>query len=81
MITTRVEPAVKKNAERIFKKLGMSTTEAISIFLSQVKLRKGLPFEVKIPNKTTLQAIKDADEEKNLIECKDAEDMFKKLGI
>ena len=50
-------------------------------FLSQVKLRKGLPFDVKIPNKTTLKAMNDADKGKNLVECKDAEDMFKKLGI
>lgn len=81
MITTRVEPDVKKNAERVFKKLGISTTDAISVFLSQVKLRKGLPFDVKIPNKITLKAMSDADEVKNLVECKDAEDMFKKLGI
>lgn len=81
MITTRVEPEVKKNAERVFKKLGISTTDAISVFLSQVKLRKGLPFDVKIPNKMTLKAMNDADEGKNLVECKDAEDMFKKLGI
>jgi len=61
--------------------LGISTTEAINLFLSQVKLRKGLPFDVRIPNKTTLRAMKDAEEGKNLTECKDAEDMFGKLGI
>jgi DNA-damage-inducible protein J len=62
-------------------KLGISTTEAINLFLSQVRLRKGLPFDVRIPNKTTLKAMKDAEEGKNLTECKDAEDMFRKLGI
>lgn len=80
MITTRVESAVKKNAEKVFKRLGMSTTEAISIFLSQVKLRKGLPFDVKIPNKKTLQAMKDADEGKNLNTYESLGDFFKKNG-
>lgn len=81
MIVARTEPALKADAEKILKKLGLSTTEAINLFLAQIRLRKGLPFEVKIPNKTTLKAMRDAEEGKNLIECKDAEDMFKKLGI
>lgn len=81
MIVARTEPELKADAEKILKKLGLSTTEAINLFLSQIRLRKGLPFEVKIPNKTTLKAMRDAEEGKNLIECKDAEDMFKKLGI
>jgi DNA-damage-inducible protein J len=81
MITTRVDPDLKADAEKVLSKLGISTTEAINIFLSQVRLRRGLPFDVKIPNKTTLKAMKDAEEGRNLTECKDAEDMFRKLGI
>ncbi len=34
-----------------------------------------------IPNETTLQTFMDTDEGKNLNICKDAEDMFNKLGI
>lgn len=81
MIVARTEPALKADAEKVLKKLGLSTTEAINLFLSQIRLRKGLPFDVRIPNKTTLKAMKDAEEGKNLIECKDTEDMFKKLSI
>jgi DNA-damage-inducible protein J len=81
MITTRVDPDLKADAEKVLSKLGISTTEAINIFLSQVRLRRGLPFDVKIPNKTTLRAMKDAEERRNLTECEDAEDMFRKLGI
>jgi len=40
--------------------------------LSQVRLRKGLPFDVKIPNKTTLKAMMDAEGGRNLTECEDA---------
>lgn len=61
--------------------MGISTTDAIRIFLSQVRLRRGLPFDVKIPNKTTLKAMEDAEEGRNLTECKDAEAMFGKLGM
>jgi DNA-damage-inducible protein J len=62
MITTRVDPDLKADAEKVLSKLGISTTEAINLFLSQVRLRRGLPFDVKIPNKTTLKAMKDAEE-------------------
>ncbi len=81
MITTRIDPALKSDAEKVLHKLGISTTEAINLFLSQVRLRKGLPFDVKIPNKSTLKAMTDAEEGRNLIESEDAEDMFRKLGI
>lgn len=81
MITTRVEPELKADAEKVLSKLGISTTEAINLFLSQVRLRKGLPFDVKIPNKTTLKAMRDAEEGRDVIQCEDAEDMFKKLEI
>jgi len=81
MIVARIEPELKADAEKILKQLGISTTEAINLFLSQIRLQKGLPFEVKIPNKTTLETFKKTDEGKELIKCKDADDMFKKLEI
>ncbi|MBU0693869.1 MAG: type II toxin-antitoxin system RelB/DinJ family antitoxin [Candidatus Omnitrophica bacterium] len=81
MIRARTEPGLKNEVERIFHLLGLSCTEAINLFFHQVKLRKGLPFEVKIPNKTTLKAIEDVREYRGLIKSKDAKKMFKKLGI
>ncbi len=80
MVIARVEPELKKDSEKVLKKLGISITEAVNLFLSQVRIQKGLPFEVRIPNKTTLKAMKDAEEGKNLTVCKDVDDMFKKLG-
>ena len=79
MITTRVEPDLKTDAEKVLKALGISTTEAINLFLSQVRLRKGLPFDVKIPNKTTLKAMKDAEEGRNLSNYDSVDDFFKKM--
>ena len=81
MIRAKVEPDLKKEVESIFPELGLNPTIAINIFYRQVKLLKGLPFDIKIPNETTIQTFKDTDEEKNLIHCEDAEDMFYKLGI
>ena len=81
MIRARTESSLKSSVEIIFKKLGLTTTEAINLFFRQVKLNNGIPFEIKIPNEITLQTFKDSDNNKNLIECKDTNDLFDKLGI
>jgi len=47
-IRASVEQELKEETERIFRQLGLSTTEAIRIFLAQVKLHGGLPFRVEL---------------------------------
>ena len=49
VVRARVDSGLKKDTEKVFEKLGLTTTEAIRLFLAQVKLRGGLPFEVRIP--------------------------------
>ena len=61
MIHARIEPKLKRSAERIFSEIGMSTTEAIRLFLKQVELHRGLPFAVNIPNAETLAAMRKAN--------------------
>lgn len=60
----RVEPGVKINAEATLKQLGISTTEAINMFLSQVVLTGGIPFAIKLPTPKpeTLAAMQEAIE-------------------
>lgn len=60
-ITTRVEPELKRSAEIVLQSLGVNTTDAITMFLSQVVLQRGLPFEVRLPNATTRAAIAELD--------------------
>lgn len=80
MIRARTEPKLKKNVELIFEKLGLSSTEAINMFYMQVWLRKGIPFEIKIPNRLTLKAFKDSDEGKNMKSFKNVNDLMKDLN-
>jgi len=58
-IRARVEPELKRGAEAVLKKIGLSPSEAITLFLTQVTLTKGLPFPVGVPNRRTQRAIKD----------------------
>jgi len=61
--------------------LGLSATEAINIFYRQVKLNRGLPFSVVIPNAITKKVFEDTDADKNVIHCSNADDMYKQLRI
>lgn len=57
MIRARVEPELKHEAERVFTALGLSPTEAITLFYKQTALHNGLPFELRIPTDETLAAV------------------------
>lgn len=79
----RVEPTVKQRAEETLNDLGLSITEAINVFLYQVILNEGIPFEIRKPrfNKETIQAIEDTKNGKNLSKTFDSvEEMFKELN-
>ena len=65
-IRARVEPGLKRDAEAVLKKIGLTPSEAITLFLTQVKLTKGLPFPLRVPNAETRRAIREAQERKNL---------------
>jgi DNA-damage-inducible protein J len=81
MVRARVEPKLKRDAESLFERLGISTTQAITLFYRQVALHKGLPFDVVVPNAATRKTLEDSERGRNLVFCRDADDMFEKLGM
>ncbi|HUT37508.1 MAG TPA: type II toxin-antitoxin system RelB/DinJ family antitoxin [Planctomycetota bacterium] len=81
MVRARIEPRLKHRAERVLDRLGLTPTEAITVFYRQIELRNGLPFDVVVPNATTLKTFRDTDAGRDLVVCEDAEDMFRKLGV
>ena len=48
-IYTRVDPTVKEQAEQILEQLGIPMSNAIGMFLRQVVIQNGIPFEMKLP--------------------------------
>lgn len=61
-----LDAEMKKKAQEIFKVYGMGLSDAFNMFLSQSVLERGIPFEVKIPNEKTIEAIEDARDGKNM---------------
>lgn len=53
-IYTRVDPAVKEQAEQILEQLGIPMSNAIGMFLRQVVMQNGMPFDIKLPARSPL---------------------------
>ena len=79
-IRARVEPELKTQAEEIFSKLGLSPTDAITLFYVQVILHSGLLFAVRIPNNETIEAMRQAGTGEGLNEYDDLDSLKKRLG-
>ena len=79
-VRARIEPQLKYDSEQVLMSLGFSFSEAIEIFLRQVKLNRAIPFEIRVPNDVTLKTFEDTDKGKNLIRHKSAKEMFEALG-
>ncbi len=71
MIRPRVDPVLKDEVETLFEQLGLSATEAITLFYQQVRLnRKFLPFYVRIPNAMTQRTFAETDAGENISDCR-----------
>ena len=53
-VFVRVEPEVKEQAEKILSELGIPMSNAVGMFLRQVVLQRGIPFEMKLPKENPL---------------------------
>ena len=79
IIQTRIDPEIKEEAQEILSRLNITMSEAISLYLAQITLQKGIPFEIKIPNELTAQTLKDSEDGKDLHHAKNVDDLFQRL--
>lgn len=79
VISARIDPQLKHNAEEIFKELGLTATQAITLFYKQVELERGLPFAVRVPNEVTMAALEQARTRQGLASFNTLADLFEDL--
>lgn len=53
-VFARVEPEVKEQAEQVLDRLGISMSNAVGMFLRQIVMQRGIPFEMKLPQEVPL---------------------------
>ena len=76
--TIRVEETSYQQAKEILSQMGLNYSQAISVFNNMIVLNKGLPFELKIPNDNTKQALHELEIKKGKI-FKNVDELFDDL--
>lgn len=80
-IRTRIEPALKSEVEAILAQLGLTASETVHLLYRQIKLQRGLPFEVRIPNAITTRTLKDSQAGRNVKRLASKKELFADLGL
>ena len=79
-IQARINPELKKKAQKILNTLNLSMSEAISLYLTQVTLHRGIPFDIKIPNDLTVKTLEKTERGKELNEVSSVDELFQELN-
>ena len=80
MVHVRVDQKTKESAAKTLAAMGISVSDAVRMLLVRVAAEKALPFEVKVPNATTVKAMRAADRGKGK-RMNSAGVLFEDLGI
>jgi DNA-damage-inducible protein J len=80
-IRARIEPALKEEVEMILSTLGLTASEAIQLLYRQIKLRKGLPFGVEIPNELTAKTLRESKAGKGVKRYASKKELYADLGL
>jgi DNA-damage-inducible protein J len=80
-IRARIEPALKAEVESILSKLGLTASETIQLLYHQIKLRKGLPFTVKVPNELTAKTLRRSKAGRGVKRYATKKELYADLGL
>jgi DNA-damage-inducible protein J len=80
MVHVRVDEKTKQRAAKALAGMGISVSDAVRMLLVRVAAEKALPFDVKVPNAVTANAMRAADQGKGK-RLKSTGALFKDLGI
>jgi DNA-damage-inducible protein J len=80
-IRARIEPGLKDEVEGILAELGLTASETVHLLYRQIKLQRGLPFAVRIPNALTTRTLNASKSGRNVKRFASKEELFADLGL
>ncbi len=80
-IRIRIEPSLKREVEDILAQLELTSSETIQLLYRQIKLHRGLPFDVRIPNALTARTLRASKVGKNVKRFGSKRELFADLGL
>lgn len=81
LVRARINSVIKDEAASVLADIGLTVSDVVRIVLTKVAKEKALPFEMCSPNQQTIKTLKNSERGKDVHYAKDADDMFKQLGI
>lgn len=80
VVRSRIRADVKEKATAVLEEMGLTVSDVVRIVLTRVANEEALPFELT-PNKATRESMRKSARGIDVREARDAEEMFRKLGI
>lgn len=80
VVRSRIRADVKEKAAAVLEGMGLTVSDVVRIVLTRVANEKALPFDLT-PNKATRESMRKSAQGIDVHQAKDAEDLFRKLGI
>jgi len=80
-IRARVEPDLKNEVDEILAALGLTASETIQLLYCQIRLRRGLPFDIRLPNELTARTLKRSRAGKGVRHFATKKALFADLGL
>ena len=80
-IRARIDPRLKSEVEDILNQLGLTASETVQLLYRQIKLQRGLPFDVRIPNPLTAHTLQASKAGKKVKRFGSKKELFADLGL
>jgi len=80
-IRARVEPGLKIEVETILSDLGLTVSETVHLLYRQIKLQRGLPFDVRIPNGLTARTLNASKKGRGVRHFGSKKELYADLGL
>jgi DNA-damage-inducible protein J len=78
-VQARIDVESKEKAKKILDFLGLSMSQAITLYFRQIILRRGIPFEIEIPNELTAKVLADSGKGRGLHKAVSVDELFEEL--
>lgn len=80
-VRARIDETLKNEAAAVLAGMGLTVSDVVRIALTKIAKEKALPFEMRVPNALTEQTLAKSERDEDIHPAKDADDLFKQLGI
>ena len=80
-VRARIDETLKDEASQILAAMGLTVSDFVRIGLTKVVSERGLPFEMRIPNKLTAETLQKSQKGEDLHRFNTIDELFQDLEI